>query len=166
MSAFVCGPAQCRVHKREKRDAPCNVQELPLPLVAPSSFGKVWVRSARGGFLIVYVKSAALLFTPAFTSATLLFSFSTNKMAEKPATPPAAPRLQPAVPVLNTGLRLSTSPLRSSPLREMAHSEPTSAIEKMTLRDQPEEAKAASDAGKQSKFPSLDSLCRRLQIPL
>ncbi len=79
-------------------------------------------------------------------------------MAETPSIPgvaPNAPKMKPAVPVLTVAAvnRLSTSLRRPSPLREMSHSAPASVIEKMTLSDEGEEPKAASDAGKRSKYP-------------
>jgi hypothetical protein len=97
-------------------------------------------------------------FSFAFSAAPSSF-FSHHNMAEKSETSGVAPEasaMQPALPLLTRAVsRIWTSPLRSSPLRETAHSEPTSAIERMTLSDQGEEPRAASDAGKQSKSPSL-----------
>lgn len=81
-------------------------------------------------------------------------------MAEIPSIPgaaPNAPKMKPVVPVLTVAAvsRLSTAPLRPSPLREMSRSAPTSVIETMAQSDEGEEPKAASDAGIRSKYPVL-----------
>ncbi len=104
------------------------------------------------------VKLTTDLFSSSSTPRRPSCFFSHNNMAGSPSIPgvaPNAPKMKPAVPVLTVAAvnRLPTSLLRPSPLREVSHSAPTSVIEKMTQSDEGEEPKAASDAGRRSKYP-------------